>query len=152
MARIRIGDGWRVRTEWQTPAGRSARVPADADADADATRLARLAVKEVKTALAAERSRLEGLLAEERSWAVADWRLYLDHPVTGPLTRGLIWSFSTGVTGIPAEGGLLDGTGERHPIPPGATVRLWHPGSASAAPATAAAPRSRWARPADGPK
>ena len=31
---VSIGAGWRVKTEWQTPAGRSARAPADADADA----------------------------------------------------------------------------------------------------------------------
>ena len=132
VAWVSIGTGWRARTEWQTPAGRSARAPADADADA--TRLARLAVREVKAALAGERSRLEGLLADERSWAVADWRRwYLGHPVTGPLTRGLIWSFSTGVTGIPADGGLLDGPGGQHPIPLEATVRLWHPARADTA-------------------
>jgi hypothetical protein len=110
------------------------RARAPADADTDATRLARLAVREVKAALAGERSRLEGLLADERSWAVADWRRwYLGHPVTGPLTRGLIWSFSTGMTGIPADGGLLDGPGGQHPIPPEATVRLWHPARADTA-------------------
>ena len=132
VAWVSIGAGWRARTEWQTPAGRSARAPADADADA--TRLARLAVREVKAALAGERSRLEGLLADERSWAVADWRQwYLSHPVTGPLTRDLIWSFSTGMTGIPADGGLLDGSGGQHPIPPDGTVRLWHPARADTA-------------------
>ncbi len=129
---VRIGDGWRVRTEWQTPAGRSARVPADAGADA--TRQVRRAVNDVKTALAAERSRLEELLAEERSWAVADWRRwYLDHPVTGSVTRGLIWSFSTGVTGIPADGDRLEGADGHHAIPPEATVRLWHPARADTA-------------------
>jgi Domain of unknown function (DUF4132) len=132
VAWVSIGDGWGARAEWQTPAGRSARAPADAGADA--TRQARLAVREVKAALARERSRLEGLLADERSWAVADWRRwYLGHPVTGPLTRGLIWSFGTGVTGIPADGGLLDGPGGQHPIPLEATVRLWHPARADTA-------------------
>lgn len=132
---VTIGAGWRVRTEWQTPAARSARAPADADDGA--TRLARLAVKEVKAALTGERGRLEGLLAEERSWAVADWRRwYLDHPVTGSLTRGLIWSFSTGngtVTGIPGEDGLLDGADARQPVPSEGTVRLWHPARADTA-------------------
>lgn len=132
VAWVSVGTGWRVRTEWQTPAGRSARAPSDADADA--TRQVRLAAREVKAALAGERSRLEGLLAGERSWAVADWRRwYLGHPVTGPLTRGLIWSFSTGVTGIPADGDLLDGPGSLHPIPSEATVRLWHPARADTA-------------------
>src|SRR4029077_17757938 len=34
VAWVSIGTGWRARTEWQTPAGRSARAPADAGADA----------------------------------------------------------------------------------------------------------------------
>jgi hypothetical protein len=132
VAWVGIGAGWRVRTEWQIPAGRSARPPADADDGA--TRLARLAVKEVKAILAGERSRLEGLLAGERSWAVADWRRwYLGHPVTGPLTRGLIWVFSAGtgtVTGIPGEDGRLGGAEGQHLIPAEGTVRLWHPARA----------------------
>jgi Domain of unknown function (DUF4132) len=42
------------------------------------------------------------------------------------------------VTGIPADGGLLDGglldgPGGQHPIPPEATVRLWHPARADTA-------------------
>ncbi len=130
VAWVRIGDGWRVRAEWQAPAGRSAKIPADAGA----ARQVKSAVKEVKTALAGERSRLEGLLAEERSWAVADWRRwYLDHPVTGSVTRGLIWSFSTGVTGIPADGDRLEGADGQHAISPEATVRLWHPARADTA-------------------
>lgn len=129
---VRIGADWRVRTEWQTPEGRSARLPADANPQA--ARLARAAVREVKAALAGERSRLEGLLAEERSWAVADWRQrYLSHPVTGSVTRGLIWSFSTGVTGIPADGERLEGADGQRAIPPEATVRLWHPARADTA-------------------
>lgn len=132
---VTIGAGWRVKTEWQTPAGRSARRPAEADPEAVSQ--VRLAAKEVKAALAGERSRLEGLLAEERSWTVADWRRrYLEHPVTSSLTRGLIWSFSTGtgnLTGIPADGALLDGPGGEHPIPAEATVTLWHPARADTA-------------------
>jgi uncharacterized protein DUF4132 len=132
---VSIDAGGRVRTEWQTPAGRSARRPAEADPEPVSQ--VRLAVKEVKAALAGERSRLEGLLAEERSWTVADWRrLYLEHPVTGALTRGLIWSFGTGtgtMTGIPADGARLDGPGGQHPIPAEATVALWHPARADTA-------------------
>ena len=130
VARVSIGDGWRVRTEWLSPTDRSAQK----SAETGAVLQVKNAVKEVKTALAAERRRLEALLAEERSWAVADWRrLYLDHPVTGALTRGLIWSFSTGVTGIPAGDGRLEGADGPHAIPAGATVRLWHPARADTA-------------------
>ena len=133
VARISIGDGWRVRAQWQATTDRSAQIPDDA------ARQVKNAVKEVRAALAGERRRLEGLLAEERSWAVADWRRwYLDHPVTGSVARGLIWSFSTGVTGIPADGDWFDGdwfdgTGGQHAIPAEGTVRLWHPARAGTA-------------------
>ena len=130
VAWVRVGADLRVRTEWQSSAGRSARAPADADAAV--VRQVKNAVKEVKAALAGERRRLEALLAQERAWAVADWRRwYLDHPVTGSVTRNLIWSFSTGVTGIPADGGRLEGADGEHAIPPEATVRLWHPARAA---------------------
>jgi len=128
VARISVGDGWRVRTQWQATTDRSAQNPGDT------ARQVKDAVKEVKAALAGERRRLEGLLAEERSWAVAHWRRwYLDHPVTGSVARGLIWSFSTGVTGIPADGDWLEGTDGQHAIPAEATVRLWHPARADTA-------------------
>ena len=128
VASVSIGDGWRVGVRWRETTARSAQ-----NSD-DAARQVRTAVKEVRTALAAERRRLEGLLAEERSWAVADWRRwYLGHPVTGALTRGLIWSFSTGVTGIPADGDRLAGADGEQVIPAEATVRLWHPARADTA-------------------
>jgi hypothetical protein len=122
-ARISIGAGWRIVTSWDLAA----------DPDAEAVRLVKAAAKEARTALTAERSRLEGLLAEERSWPVADWqRLYLDHPVTGALSRGLIWSFGD-VTGIPAGDGLLTGPDGPGAVPAEGTVRLWHPVHASTA-------------------
>jgi hypothetical protein len=125
VASVSIGDGWRVGVRWGERTARSAQ-----NSD-DAARQVRSAVTEVRTALAGERRRLEELLAEERSWAVADWRRrYLGHPVTGALARGLIWSFSTGEVGIPADGGLIDDTGGRFPIPSEAMVRLWHPARA----------------------
>jgi hypothetical protein len=74
-ASVGIGDGWRVRTEWRETTDRSAQIPDDT------ARQVKKAVKEVRTALAGERRRLEGLLAGERSRAVADWRRrYLGHP------------------------------------------------------------------------
>jgi hypothetical protein len=130
-ALISIGVGRRVVVEWDTPSGRSPRAPADADEEK--VRLAKAAAKEVKTALAAERTRLEGLFAEERSWPVADWlRLYLEHPVTGRFTRSLIWSFD-GVTGIPVGDGLLRCPEGMRAVPADGTVRLWHPARADTA-------------------
>ena len=52
-------------------------------------------LKAVRATIANERSRIEGLLGSGRSLGLAQWReLYLDHPVTGRLTRALIWTFA----------------------------------------------------------
>jgi hypothetical protein len=81
--------------------------------------------------LGAERRRLEELLSCDRSWPLPEWRgRYLGHPVTGPVTRRLIWVFETDgarVTGMPAADGTLRTTDGGRDLPAGATVRLWHP-------------------------
>lgn len=73
--------------------------------------------------------------------ARAQWHdIYLDHPVTGQLTRALIWTFSAGtqtpvITGIPVNAGtLMTSDGTEIPIPADDTteVRLWHPVNATA--------------------
>jgi hypothetical protein len=94
----------------------------------------RAEVKELKKTVATERARVESLLAEDRSWSLADWgRLYRDHPLVGRLTRGLLWQAGDGQawsTGRLQDVGVLAGldgsvvTGER--------VRLWHPATAPA--------------------
>jgi hypothetical protein len=90
-------------------------------------------VKAVRTTIGNERSRLDGLLVQDRSWPVAAWReLYLDHPVTGRLARALIWRFAAGdgaaVTGIPVgKSALLTSSGAEAQIPAEAAARLWLP-------------------------
>jgi hypothetical protein len=135
-ARVTISGDCRVVTDWRTTAGWARKPPALASPDDG--RLVKDAVKEVKAALAGERSRLESLLAEERTWTLADWRrFYLGHPVTGRLARSLIWSFDTGngieETAMPAGGQRLHTLAGRRPGPAEATVRLWHPARAATA-------------------
>ena len=133
-ARVRITPDCRVATEWLHPEGWLSRAPAGVDPKQH-PRL-RTAVKEVKEALAGERARLESLLTEDRHWDIAQWRkLYLVHPVTGPLARRLLWTVQDdgAETGLPgADGKLATLDGERD-IPPAATVRLWHPARAGTA-------------------
>ncbi|MEU5987755.1 DUF4132 domain-containing protein [Spirillospora sp. NPDC047418] len=94
-------------------------------------------VKQVRATLAAERTRVEALMAVERAWPFAEWcRYYRDHPVTGVVACGLVWEFE-GPDGIwhaatPGEGGVLVTVdGRALPVPPGdARVRLWHPARA----------------------
>ena len=108
--------------------------PADVKrADAEALAQLREKRKAIAKTLAGERSRLEAAMRLDRQWQLADWReLYLDHPITGRLTRALIWTFrgsdANSVVGIPLdERAVRTVTGERVPTPPNAEVRLWHP-------------------------
>ena len=133
-ARVRITTDCRVVTEWQRGEDWVPRVPAGVDPRQYPE--LRAAVKEVKDALAGERTRLESLLADDRRWDATEWRdLHLAHPVTGPLARRLLWTIedSAGAaTGLPGGGTLVTLDGERG-IPPAATVRLWHPARAATA-------------------
>jgi hypothetical protein len=100
----------------------------------------RTAVRALKQALAAERVRVEGALADGRTWPVDAWRaFYLDHPVTGVFGRKLVWECSgdggaTWMAGWPIREGdcgrwwLADRAGR--PLPGEGsvtTMRLWHP-------------------------
>ncbi|WP_051760405.1 DUF4132 domain-containing protein [Herbidospora cretacea] len=92
----------------------------------------RAAAKELKTALPAERFRVERAMATERVWrwdAVREF--YLDHPVTGSHARALIWEVLGGPAGLPvrADGRweLAGPAGRRVRPDPEIPVRLWHP-------------------------
>ena len=132
-ARATVDDRLKITTRWQTLAGWVTRPPAGASA-ADCNQVKR-AVKGLKDLIRVERRRIEGLLATDRSWDVAEWRRYhLDHPLTGQLTRRLIWTFETGATravGLPVDAGTLRTTRDDLPLPSAATVRLWHPATAT---------------------
>lgn len=115
--------------------------PAIKEASADALTVAGADLKALRATIGNERARLDALLATGRSWPAAQWRqLYLDHPVTGQLTRTLIWQLSTsstgtGITGFPTgDSALVTSAGIEVPIPAddSAEVRLWHPVHATA--------------------
>jgi hypothetical protein len=87
--------------------------------------------------VAAERRRLESLLACELTWEVGDWReRYLGHPLTGALARLLVWQVQRPGGGwrsgmpVPVDGAWrLEGpAGEPVRLgDAGWRVRLWHP-------------------------
>ncbi|MGJ6968474.1 DUF4132 domain-containing protein [Streptosporangium sp. G11] len=97
----------------------------------------RITLKELRQAFAAERLRLEGALIRERSWR---WRevteFFLDHPVTGPYARALIWQVPRGPAGLPVRtdaGWELSGPrGDTVRPDPEAPAGLWHPIHATA--------------------
>ena len=85
--------------------------------DAELRRL-RAARGKLDKTLQAERRRLEGLLAAERTWSFDEWeRLYLRHGVTRAVASGMIWQLE-GRPFLPAVEAPDGGDGE---------VRLWHP-------------------------
>ncbi|MEU6413796.1 DUF4132 domain-containing protein [Microbispora sp. NPDC046933] len=92
----------------------------------------RATAKELKKALSAERFRIERALTTERLWR---WHevcaFYLDHPVTGPYGRSLIWEILQGPAGLPVQVDgvweLTDPAGRRIQPRPDTPVRLWHP-------------------------
>jgi hypothetical protein len=95
------------------------------DEHGDELRALRAGQKEIKRAIAAERLRVESLLAEERKWELEEWRrLYLDHPLTGAFARRLIWRFD-GQAALPVDGTLVEVGGSK--VEPGGEVSLWHP-------------------------
>lgn len=92
----------------------------------------RATAKELKKALPAERFRIERALSTERIWRWSDvCEHYLDHPVTGPYSRALIWEILQGPAGLPVQVDgvweLTDPAGRRIQPDPGTPVKLWHP-------------------------
>jgi Domain of unknown function (DUF4132) len=132
-ARASVDDDLKVWVHWAAPSGRAAKPPPDAP-KADLQPVRRQ-VKELRDTLGAQRRRVEGLLAVDRRWDLADWRRdYLDHPITGRLTRRLIWRVIDGagatVTGIPTTAGAVRTLDGEAPMPATGMVALWHPATA----------------------
>jgi len=105
---------------------------ATTDAPKADVRAVRRQVKELRDTIGAERRRVEGLFAVDRSWELAEWRrYYLDHPVTGRLARRLIWCVvdrkGATVTGIPTATGTVRTLDGEAPLPTTGTASLWHP-------------------------
>ncbi|MFD7323787.1 DUF4132 domain-containing protein [Streptomyces sp. NPDC059875] len=121
------------------PQGRVLKSAPKAAREGHGERLAplRAALKELRTLLAVERSRLEDHLAAGTTWPTEDWeRYYIDHPVTGAAARALLWEVAPDgderwIAGLPERTGggwaLAGADGTATPVAPGARLRLWHP-------------------------
>ena len=133
-ARASVDDDLKVRTQWAATHGWAAKPPPDAPrADVQAVRRQ---AKELRDMLGAERRRVEGLLATDRTWDLAEWRrYYLDHPVTGRLARRLIWRVvgrdGAMVAGVPTATGTLRTLDGEVPLPATGTVAPWHPATST---------------------
>jgi uncharacterized protein DUF4132 len=136
-------DARTARLSYSDPDGkpRKSLSPAVKQDSADTLAAVSKDLKAIRTTVGNERARLDACLSAGRTWPMSRWRdLYLDHPVTGRLTRALIWTFRTAsgtavVTGIPVSADTLvrgDGTEVPLPADEAAEVRLWHPVHADA--------------------
>lgn len=123
-ARLTLAGDLKLTVRWQSGADWLAKPPTGAPEAA--VRAVKRRIAEAKATIAAEKRRMEGLFAEDREWALADWRRhYLEHPITGRIATRLLWRIG-GTTGLPAGSRLLTLDGEAE-LPAEATVRLWHP-------------------------
>ena len=140
-ATVTVEDDGSARLTFRLPDGSTARrVPAAvARQFPGETAELKILVKQVRSTLAAEGRRLESLLAQSRTWPLPTWeRHYVSHPVTGAITRGLIWELETPsgerISALPGPDGLAGADGQPLPALAGATrVRLWHPARADTA-------------------
>ncbi|MEU6037367.1 DUF4132 domain-containing protein [Actinomadura sp. NPDC047616] len=132
---VAIEDPRTVRLTFTDDGGRLLRtVPAALkEPFADEIRQMKDLAKQVRGTLAAERARIEALMAAEATWTYGEWcRYYRDHPITGVVTCGLIWEFErpegTWAAATPAGSTLVTDDGDVLPEPgEAARVRLWHP-------------------------
>jgi Domain of unknown function (DUF4132) len=110
----------RVTTRWVGPDGEEQKTTPAAVKEAPELREVKAAAKELRTALATERARLESLLADDPVWSLDEWHsAYREHPLVGVLARGLFWRFDDEIAlgeGAPARA---------------SEVRLWHPALAA---------------------
>jgi hypothetical protein len=131
-ARISLGPSLKISVEWRIGPQWAAHPDSTAETqDVDAVKRA---VKELKTLVAAERRRIEGLFAADRTWDIGVWaKYYLEHPISGPIARRLVWVFddTTATAGIPVGGTTMRTLGGEAALPTAGTVRLWHPAIAS---------------------
>ncbi|MEW1910935.1 DUF4132 domain-containing protein [Kitasatospora sp. NPDC085895] len=127
------GSDVRTRSPFRSPKGFKAR-----HGD-EQVHMTRWLARHVESTLSAERSRLRAMLPLDRTWPYAEWaRHYRDHPVTGLLTRTLIWEHrnpdGTWTAGLPAaDHGLHTPAGPSAGAHDDTLVRLWR---ADRAPAT----------------
>lgn len=130
---VRISPDGRVTIAWVRPQGSKTFA---------ATLATQAEGRAVRATYRKELIRIEGLLATDREWPLAEWRrLYLENPITRAVAARTVWDFR-----LPDERRLsvlpdwhrqiraVDGRSEPAdwPAGPGTTVRLWHPREAPA--------------------
>lgn len=130
LARISLRPPAGVTTTWIDSDGRETTSAPTAviETDAAGVKQVKADVAEIRKELGVQRLRLEGLLADDRTWPYAEWRQhYLEHPLVQVLARSLVWRFGD-TPAIPlAPDRFLRVDGTIAVSAPAGEVRLWHP-------------------------
>ena len=133
-AELRIGQDSSVALGWVREDGRRLKSAPKAvrEEHGEALKDLRAEVKEARVMVAAQKARLERLMAVDRAWTYGAWcERYRDHGLVGALTRRLIWrigSLADSETALWLEDGWVDVSGRSVAEPTDeAEVRLWHP-------------------------
>ncbi|WP_052397389.1 DUF4132 domain-containing protein [Streptomyces sp. NRRL F-5123] len=138
---LAVDGAGRASLAFVTAAGRRVVAPpasAKREAAGEVARM-REELKALRKLLAAERLRLEELLASGASWSGAEWQsCYADHPVVGAQAKALLWEVCPAEAGedgwragLPERAGagwvLAAADGTAVPVGAADRVRLWHP-------------------------
>lgn len=127
---LRVSADLKAEVSWLKPDGKEqTSVPAAVkEAFAGEVQALKRREKEIAKLLPAQRDRIERLLGQERTWALADFRSrYLDHPLVGTIARRLIWRFGNRAAAW-HDGKLVDRTGQvLEAMGDETRVALWHP-------------------------
>jgi len=137
LATIAAGEFWaeldatnayHPKLTWHKPDGAVAKsVAAIKKAHPQAVESAQRTLKDVEGMLPAQRTRLELLLRDLRTWRFDAWRQrYLDHGLLAPMVRRLIWTID-GTPTVFTGDGARDVNGNAIDVPQTAEVAIWHP-------------------------
>jgi Domain of unknown function (DUF4132) len=132
--RMALDERCRLVSTWSISGGAAKASPA-ALRSAEPERVHELEsfLKRQRSSLAAERDRIDGLLAEQPRWELDDWTAaYVDHPVLRAFGRALVWNVSLPGeirAGVPGDepGTFVDVGANAFAAPPQALVGMWHP-------------------------
>lgn len=127
VAEIAI-DGAEPTLTWKKPDGSIAKSAAAVKkVHPDQVESIQRSLKDIESMLPAQRTRLELLLRDTRTWRIDDWRKrYLDHGLLAAMVRRLVWI----VDGTPAlfvDGSPQDVHGNAIDAGQTAEIALWHP-------------------------
>jgi hypothetical protein len=127
-AELDATNAYHPKLTWHKPGGAvSKSVAAIKKAHPAAVELAQRTLKDVEGMLPAQRTRLELLLRDVRTWRFDAWRQrYREHGVLAPMVRRLIWTID-GTPVVFVGGEARDVSGSAIDVPRAAEVAIWHP-------------------------